>query len=112
MRLGAAIYEDYLWSLEHNRSAYAWQGYSTRVIFYAVILLVLTGMIFSALQFMKSYRLPAGKATKAADYRTELELSVKGIKVSSSVIGIVILVISLAFFYLYLVHVYPINLPQ
>jgi hypothetical protein len=32
-----------------------------------------------------------------------------GIKVSSPVLGVVILVISLAFFYFYLVYVYPIE---
>jgi hypothetical protein len=40
---------------------------------------------------------------------TEFEASAKGIKVSSPVLGVIILVISLAFFYLYLVYVYPIS---
>ena len=40
---------------------------------------------------------------------TELEASVKGIKVSSPVLGVIILVISLLFFYLYLAFVYPIQ---
>jgi hypothetical protein len=38
-----------------------------------------------------------------------LDLSTAGLKVSSPVLGVIILVISLAFFYLYLVYVYPIS---
>ena len=41
--------------------------------------------------------------------RTEFSASLKGIKVSSPILGVVILIISLAFFYLYLVYVYPIE---
>jgi hypothetical protein len=41
--------------------------------------------------------------------QSHLKLSAQGIEVSSSVLGIVILVVSLGFFYLYLVHVYPIT---
>ncbi len=111
--LGAAIYEDYLWSLKHNRSAYEWQGFSTQVIFYVVILLVFVGVVFSGLQFFKAFRVGNSEASpQTPDYHTELEISTKGVKVSSPVLGIIILAISLAFFYLYLVHVYPINLPQ
>jgi len=39
----------------------------------------------------------------------QLELGQTGLKVSSPVLGVIILVISLAFFYLYLVYVYPIG---
>jgi hypothetical protein len=41
--------------------------------------------------------------------KTDIEFSGKGIKVSSPVLGVVILAISLGFFYLYLRHVYPIE---
>jgi hypothetical protein len=40
---------------------------------------------------------------------TTLEASATGIKLSSPVLGVIILALSLAFFYLYLVHVYPIE---
>ncbi len=43
------------------------------------------------------------------DETTEIVASVKGIKVSSPILGVIILVISLLFFYLYLVYVYPIT---
>jgi hypothetical protein len=37
-----------------------------------------------------------------------IELSTGGLKISSPVLGVIILGLSLAFFYLYLVYVYPI----
>jgi len=40
---------------------------------------------------------------------TDLELSTTGVKVSSNILGVVILSLSLAFFYLYLAFVYPIQ---
>ena len=39
---------------------------------------------------------------------TQLEVSAKGIVINSSVIGLIVLSLSLVFFYLYLVYVYPI----
>jgi hypothetical protein len=43
------------------------------------------------------------------DGGTSLELSTTGLKVSSPVLGVVILALSLGFFYLYLVYAYPIQ---
>lgn len=40
---------------------------------------------------------------------TEIQIDKNGIKISSSVIGLITLVISLAFLYLYLVYVHPIK---
>lgn len=39
----------------------------------------------------------------------DLDISTKGIKVSSSVLGVIVLVISMAFLYMYLDKVYPIT---
>lgn len=108
--LGTAIYNDYLWSIQHNKWVYEWQGFSTKVIFFSVVFLVFLGMAFSGIQFYKSYK--TADPDQKPDTATELELSLKGVKVTSSILGVIILVISLAFFYLYLVHVYPINLPD
>ena len=57
----------------------------------------------------------AAPPTRAPDYgqttafNTQLEFSEKGFSLSSPVLGVVILGLSLAFFYLYLVYVYPIT---
>ena len=88
---------------EHRGRVFAWQLLSSRIIFVLVIFLVLAGLYFSWMQFR------AGLGGTGAEPRdTTFEASATGFKVSSPVLGVIILAISLAFFYLYLVHVYPI----
>jgi hypothetical protein len=90
---------------EHRQRVFAWQLLSSRIIFVLVIFLVLVGVYFSWLQFRLALRAaPAGEPRQ----ETTFEASASGLKVSSPVLGVIILAISLAFFYLYLVHVYPI----
>lgn len=84
----------------HTQRVFKWQLISSKLIFVTVIVLVLAGILFSGLQFKKGID----------DSRTELEFSKNGIKVSSSILGVIVLVISLLFFYLYLVYVYPIQI--
>jgi hypothetical protein len=86
---------------EHRLGVFDWQSLSTKVIFVVVLLLVLAGIYFAAIQFH------AGDPAHPEE--TELSLSLSEVKVRSPVLGVIILTISLAFFYLYLVHVYPIR---
>jgi hypothetical protein len=104
---------------QHRREVFQWQLYSSKITFYVVIFLVLAGVYFSGIQFHRSMgqRRPRVVADKevtqvvstGAEEVTEITATLKGIKVSSPVLGILILVISLAFFYLYLRYVYPIE---
>jgi len=87
---------------DHRLRAFEWQALSSKIIFFVVILLVFVGIYFAAIQFHRG-------AGSGAEQGTELELSLRSVKVSSPVLGVVILVISLAFFYLYLWIVYPIS---
>ena len=108
---------------EYRASGYAyrsrvfeWQLLSSRVIFLVVLALVGAGMYFAAVQFhaalvgVRAAKTGAGAqaAVTALPLATQFEVSAKGVVVNSSVLGIVILAVSLAFFYLYLVYVYPI----
>jgi len=88
----------------HRQQVFKWQDVSTKVTFVVVIFLVLAGVYFAAVQFHVGMR--AGRETGESG---EVELTVKGIKVRSPVLGVIVLTISLAFFYLYLVYVYPIE---
>jgi hypothetical protein len=90
-------------SFKQSRTLYEWKHRSSIIIFVLVILLVLSGIYFAALQFHYGLGAKAGKAQT-----TEIDASLKGIKAKSSVLGVVVLAISMAFFYLYLVNVYPI----
>jgi len=107
---------------QYRSRVFEWQLFSSHLIFGIVILLVLAGLVFAAVQFYvamvaavaaqhhhaKGAPPPAaGEAT--AGLASELAVSGSGITVKSSVLGVVILALSLAFFYLYLVYVYPIH---
>ncbi len=92
--------------LRHRRRVFEWQLLSSKVIFVTVLMLVASGIAFAAVQFRAGLKRRNGDAK---DVATELDVSTAGIKVTSPVLGVIILVISLAFFYLYLVYVYPIS---
>lgn len=91
---------------EFRSRVFEWQLLSTRIIFVVVVLLVVAGIYFAAVQFHVAL---ATIRNVPAQLESKLEVSAKGIVVNSSVLGVVILGLSLAFFYLYLVHIYPIR---
>jgi hypothetical protein len=97
---------------------FEWQLLSSRIIFIVVLGLVGIGIYFASVQFRLAMRTAgrqrAAETTPSTEapipaLATQLEVSAKGIVINSSVLGVVILGLSLAFFYLYLVHVYPIR---
>lgn len=88
--------------LEQRTKVFAWQHTSTIIIFAMVMLIVFAGLYFSWMQFRT--------VTNPDDMKvSSIELGAAGIKVTSPVLGVIILALSLAFFYLYLVHVYPVT---
>jgi len=104
---------------KHRMEIFNWQFFSSKIIFFVVIFLVLSGVYFSGVQFHSSMKQKhvigltakdgaAGMVAPEKSEITEVEASLKGIKVSSPILGVIILVISFMFFYLYLVFVYPI----
>ena len=102
----------------YRSRVFEWQLLSSRVIFIIVLVLVLAGIYFAAVQFhvamliaRRDLRNPPASDAQPGDnpLATHLELSAKGVVVNSSVLGVIILSLSLAFFYLYLVYVYPIQ---
>jgi hypothetical protein len=104
-------FEYYISGMDHRSRVFEWQHFSGRLILGFVLLLVSTGIFFSYLQFRLYLRStdPANKQADNQNMDTDLELSAAGVKVSSNVLGVIILALSLAFFYLYLAFVYPIQ---
>ena len=103
----AALREQYEYKItgfRHRKNVFRWQFYSSIAIFAMVLFLVAAGVYFSWIQFQRDLQVADSK-----DKGTELQVSTEGIKIQSSVLGVIILVVSLAFFYLYLVYVYPIQ---
>ena len=86
-------------ALAIKQRAFNWQYVSSIIIFIVVIMTVLIGLFFAWKQFKLATDLP----------ETDIDISLTGIKVKSSIMGVVILTISIVFFYLYLTIVYPIN---
>ncbi|MEO8053305.1 MAG: hypothetical protein ABI833_23130 [Acidobacteriota bacterium] len=92
------FYQYQIIGLQHRRRVFQWQLFSSYIIFGVILALVGAGIYFAAVQF----RAAVGEATK-------LKFGIEGFEVSSSILGVIILMISLAFFYCYLVYVYPIQ---
>ena len=100
----AAYYSYYVFGLEHRKNVFIWQDISTKVIFAVVIALVVIGVWFAWLQFRRGMQ----EAAEVDQANHTVEIGTKGVKVSSPVLGVIILTLSLGFFYLYLIYVYPI----
>lgn len=90
------------WTLHDLRATYQWQNISSIAIFIIVMLLVIAGVYFSWMQF-RAAGFTSGESTVGAS-------PTDGVKITSSTIGLVILVLSMCFFYLYLRYVYPVNI--
>ncbi|WP_179379863.1 hypothetical protein [Jannaschia marina] len=100
--LHRATYEHRTRALDHRHAVFAWQHVSSQVLFVIVILIVGIGLYFSWIQFRAERD---GSPAKS----TTLKAGKSGIEVTSPVLGVIILALSLGFFYLYLNHVYPIS---
>ncbi|NER80453.1 MAG: hypothetical protein F6K42_12925 [Leptolyngbya sp. SIO1D8] len=82
----------------------AWHFMSSIIIFFVVLTIIGIGLYFSYLQFKLSVIQRKDKISPST-----LKIGRDGFEISSSIIGLLILIISLAFFYLYLENVYPIR---
>jgi hypothetical protein len=89
-------------SLDHRAGVFAWQHVASIVIFFVVMVIVITGLVLSIMHFYKDLK-------KRNPASTELEVNMQGIKITSSIVGLLILALSTAFFYLYLIYVFPIK---
>ena len=114
-------YESLIGDLELRRRAFEWHEFSTKVLFWSVIAITGLGLVLSWREFGKYYnksgarnaRPPAsGEGAPAqpgaeAPPQSVFKVSAQGLEVTSSLIGFLVLAVSLAFFYLYVVNVYP-----
>jgi hypothetical protein len=100
-------YEYRIHGFMHRQRIFEWQYVSSKIIFIVVHILVIAGIYFAAVQFHSGLKYSRRKGQ--LEETTEFVFSWKSIEVKSPVLGVIILVISLVFFYLYLVYVYPIE---
>lgn len=122
-KIDVAFYEK--WA-EHNLRVFQMTLIESTLLLFVVLAVVGSGLYFSYMQLRTA--LTAGSTTvdpaaagsadvarpkpgpSALDSATNLELSASGVKITSSIAGVIILAMSLGFFYLYLKEVYPIKL--
>lgn len=135
-----ATFDHHRWKLEYTQKAFEAHHYYTMLVFILVCALVLLGMWLSYMEFQRGGRRqttqPKAATTKIASNTgvnessdgqanahlpnctdsgpkgTHMKLSTRGIELTSPVLGVIILVISMGFFYLYLKTVYPIEISQ
>lgn len=111
---------------------FRWQQFSTRFIFATVLGLVGLGALLACVQFRIALKAagqvpqaPAAVASlgegatdsertstlsdRLATLGGEISVGPQGVSIKSSFLGLLLLALSLAFFHLYLVHVYPIH---
>jgi hypothetical protein len=110
------------WAWEQIRLSHQWQFWSGVGAYFVSIGIVIVGIWMSCLQFWAYYRavqermkIQKEAVAKTDDpvllkqLATDVEVTPKGVKLSTPVLGVTILALSLAFFYFYLNVVYPIN---
>ena len=101
-KLEDELLEYRIFEMEHRISSFWAQYWKSWVIFFCVMLLVLGGFYLAYQQFVLDKE--SGNSTEST-----IELSSSGLKMRSSVIGLIILAMSFAFFYLYVKEVYKIT---
>jgi hypothetical protein len=130
-------YKYHIYTNDHAIKVYNLHHNLSRYIFFLVVVIVLTGLVFSGVQFfitLKSFSkkmahtgaLPVQGALATREKkktedgggeeppieeestRTTVKFGKDGIEVSSSILGVIILAMSLVFFYMYLHFVYPV----
>ena len=100
--------EDLLGDFSIRKLSFIQQQSDTRVLLWMVVAITISGVLLAGFQLLAAYRLASGGRADFAQ-GGELSLDPKSVSIKSSVTGIVILTISLAFFITYVKWIYPIE---
>jgi len=98
-----ANYDHLIDMMKVQEAVFEWQHMAGNVILILVVVVVLSGVGFSGLQLYKAVTEGGPQAS------SELEVSATKFRVTSSVVGIIVLTLSLAFLYLFIMNVYTIR---
>ena len=121
--IAEAVKQDFISVLDHNRELYAWNLFSSKLIFCVVLIVVASRLGLSAAQFMGYHQRSSSntineatnqEATESASKATDGAIKPSGgtkfiagpVSIESHTVGLIILTVSLVFFYLYLHFVY------
>jgi hypothetical protein len=101
--VAAARYQHYIDLLAHRNAVFRWQLIASYVVLGIVALVILAGLIFSAVQLYTALRLSQPQPN------IDLELSASKVRITSSVVGVVVLTLSIVFLFLFLDRIYDIR---
>ena len=100
--------EDLLAEFGIRRGAFLNQQYQTGILMWLVVLITISGVLLAGVQLLAGFRLALlGKA--AFDQGGQISLEANKLSVSSSVAGVLVLAISLCFFYVFSKEIYLIR---
>jgi hypothetical protein len=103
--------DDLLQDFSVRKLDYMQQALDTKVILWMVVAITISGVLLASLQLLAAYRLAMlGKADFVQGDCSQIKIDPTSISLKSSVTGLLILAISLAFFIVYVKWVYPIEL--
>jgi hypothetical protein len=113
----AVTFDHLQFTEKHQQRTFMWQYYSGIFLFIMVIAIVVMGLLLSFKQFQLTaeqvkYNLKTSREERVVIENgdsTSMEISQTGLKINTAVIGLAILFLSLAFFFLYLKYVYVIE---
>jgi hypothetical protein len=97
-------YQYMIAAMDLNIAAYQTARIASDVILGLVCLVVIAGILFAGFQLWKSVSVAGVQATN------DLELSASKVRVTSSVVGVVVLIISLALLYIYTKEIYGVTI--
>jgi hypothetical protein len=100
--------ENLLGDFNIRRSNYFRQQFQGIVFLWMVVAITMSGVLLAALQLVAAYKL-ASTGRGSLDQGGEITLEEKRISLKSSVTGLLILTVSLAFFMVFVAWVYPLT---
>jgi cytochrome b subunit of formate dehydrogenase len=92
-----------------RRDNFIFQRNENVVLLFMVVLITISGVILAGLQLFASYRLAIINPDRELAGGADISYSTKGISFRSSVVGLVILALSLIFFLVFVIYVYPLR---
>lgn len=96
-----------IWKIKFIEKSFEWQFILSLILLCMVIAIVIVGLYFSYIQFTKSFKKDNQDSENQDIKETTIRIGQGEIEISSSVIGLIILTLSLAFFYLYITNIFP-----
>jgi hypothetical protein len=93
------------------RDNYLFQRNENVVLLYMTVLITLSGVALAGLQLLASYKLASLGRAESLSGGGEITYSTQGVSFKSSVVGLMILAMSFAFFLVFIVYVYSFQYP-